>query len=77
MLPLHHIHGVMNILNTALFAGACCEFAAFDAAYILARLGSGDVPLGCGPRSSTLTGSFSAVSTLILATSLSFLRIVT
>jgi malonyl-CoA/methylmalonyl-CoA synthetase len=43
VLPLHHIHGVMNILNTALFAGACCEFAAFDAAGILARLGSGDV----------------------------------
>jgi len=43
VLPLHHIHGVQNILNTALFNGAGVEFTAFDAGFCLDRLCSGDV----------------------------------
>mmetsp|Transcript_2226 Transcript_2226/g.4991 ORF Transcript_2226/g.4991 Transcript_2226/m.4991 type:complete len:605 (+) Transcript_2226:87-1901(+) len=43
VLPLHHIHGVQNILNTALYNGACVEFTPFDAAFCLRRLGSGDI----------------------------------
>jgi len=43
VLPLHHIHGVQNILNTALFNGAGVEFTAFDAAFCLKRLCSGDI----------------------------------
>merc|ERR1712066_342919 len=43
VLPLHHIHGVQNILNTALFNGAGVEFAPFDAGFCLKRLCSGDV----------------------------------
>ena len=26
VLPLHHIHGLQNVLNTCLYAGACVEF---------------------------------------------------
>ncbi|CAE7486796.1 ACSF3 [Symbiodinium natans] len=43
VLPLHHIHGVQNILNTALFNGAGVELTAFDAAFCLKRLTSGDI----------------------------------
>jgi len=43
VLPLHHIHGVQNILNTALWNGAGVEFNPFDAAFCLKRLASGDV----------------------------------
>jgi len=43
VLPLHHIHGVQNILNTALFNGAAVELTAFDAAFCLKRLISGDI----------------------------------
>lgn len=43
VLPLHHIHGVQNILNTALFNGAAVEFTAFDAGFCLKRLTSGDI----------------------------------
>lgn len=43
VLPLHHIHGVQNILNTALFNGAAVEFVPFDPAFCLKRLCSGDI----------------------------------
>ena len=26
ILPLHHIHGIINVLSCALWSGACCEF---------------------------------------------------
>ncbi len=26
VLPLHHLHGILNILSCALYSGACCEF---------------------------------------------------
>lgn len=32
ILPLHHVHGIVNILSCALWSGACCEFLVkFDA----------------------------------------------
>lgn len=43
VLPLHHIHGVQNILNTALYNGAGVEFTPFDAGFCLERLGSSDI----------------------------------
>lgn len=43
VLPLHHVHGVQNILNTAMFNGAGVEFAPFDAGFCLQRLASGDI----------------------------------
>jgi len=43
VLPLHHIHGVQNILNTALFNGAGVEVTPFDAGFCLQRLCSGDM----------------------------------
>jgi len=43
VLPLHHIHGVQNILNTALFNGAAVELIPFDPAFVLKRICSGDV----------------------------------
>lgn len=43
VLPLHHVHGVQNILNTALYNGAGVEFTPFDPGYCMKRIGSGDV----------------------------------
>lgn len=43
VLPLHHIHGVQNILNCALYNGAGVEFSPFDAGFCMKRLCSGDV----------------------------------
>jgi malonyl-CoA/methylmalonyl-CoA synthetase len=44
VLPLHHVHGVVNVLSTALWNGACCEFLRrFDAEATWRRLASGDV----------------------------------
>ena len=38
VLPLHHLHGVLNALSAPLYAGACVEFAPrFDAAVVLQR----------------------------------------
>ncbi|MDP4679782.1 MAG: acyl-CoA synthetase [Cyclobacteriaceae bacterium] len=32
VLPLHHVHGIVNVLSCALWSGACCQFLAkFDA----------------------------------------------
>ena len=44
VLPLHHVHGINNVLSCALAAGACCEFAhPFDPIVVWDRLSSGDV----------------------------------
>jgi malonyl-CoA/methylmalonyl-CoA synthetase len=41
-LPLHHVHGVVNVLTCALWNGAACEIlAAFDPRTVWSRLGSG------------------------------------
>lgn len=46
VLPLHHIHGIVNALCCALYAGACCEFhSASDAPGIWERLAGGEVTL--------------------------------
>lgn len=39
VLPLHHIHGIINILSCALWSGACCELMPkFDAVKVWRRL---------------------------------------
>jgi malonyl-CoA/methylmalonyl-CoA synthetase len=44
VLPLHHVHGVINVLMTALWNGACCELAPrFDAEATWQRLASGEL----------------------------------
>jgi len=43
VLPCHHIHGVQNILNTAIYHGATVEFTPFDAEHCMNRLASGDI----------------------------------
>jgi malonyl-CoA/methylmalonyl-CoA synthetase len=44
VLPLHHVHGIVNVVACAIWAGAVCEMhPAFDAAAAWARLGSGEV----------------------------------
>jgi malonyl-CoA/methylmalonyl-CoA synthetase len=44
VLPLHHVHGIINVLSCALWAGGCCEFLArFDAEQTWSRLASGDI----------------------------------
>lgn len=41
-LPLHHIHGILNILSCALWTGACIEpFDSFDAQAVLSRVRAG------------------------------------
>jgi malonyl-CoA/methylmalonyl-CoA synthetase len=46
VLPLNHVHGLINITLTALAAGACCEApGGFESAHVWQRLASGDVTL--------------------------------
>ena len=46
VLPLHHIHGIINVLGCALWSGACCEFLPrFEAAAVWKRLASGELSL--------------------------------
>ena len=46
VLPLHHVHGVVNVVTTALYAGACCEMPLkFDAADTWGRFRSGGLTL--------------------------------
>ena len=44
VLPLHHVHGLINVMGSALWSGAACEMPAqFDAVEVWARLASGDI----------------------------------
>ena len=44
VLPLNHVHGLINVTFTALAVGACCEApGGFDATAVWERLSSGDV----------------------------------
>jgi malonyl-CoA/methylmalonyl-CoA synthetase len=46
VLPLHHVHGIVNVLSCALWSGAVCELApSFDAELVWQRLASGEVSL--------------------------------
>jgi malonyl-CoA/methylmalonyl-CoA synthetase len=46
VLPLHHIHGIINVLTCALWAGATCEMLPkFDAAVVWAAITRGDLTL--------------------------------
>jgi len=45
-LPLHHIHGIVNVIGCALWIGARCDILpGFDAAEVLSRLAGGDLTL--------------------------------
>ena len=45
-LPLHHVHGIINVVSCALWAGAVCEMLPrFDANAVWERLAGGDVTL--------------------------------
>jgi malonyl-CoA/methylmalonyl-CoA synthetase len=44
VLPLHHVHGIINVVCSALWAGAGCEMLPrFDAEAVWARLASGEI----------------------------------
>lgn len=44
ILPLHHVHGIINVLSCAMWSGACCQFLKkFDVGKVLAILGAGEV----------------------------------
>ncbi len=44
VLPLHHVHGIVNVLGCALWSGACCQFlATFDCAKIFDIFLKGEV----------------------------------
>jgi malonyl-CoA/methylmalonyl-CoA synthetase len=46
ILPLHHIHGIVNVLTCALWAGAECHmFSKFDAETVWNRICDGDLTL--------------------------------
>jgi malonyl-CoA/methylmalonyl-CoA synthetase len=46
VLPLNHVHGIVNVLGCALASGAVCEFLApFDAARVWGRLAEGGITL--------------------------------
>jgi malonyl-CoA/methylmalonyl-CoA synthetase len=46
VLPLHHVHGIVNVVSCALWSGAACEMMPrFDAAAVWRRLGSGELTL--------------------------------
>ncbi|HAZ45427.1 MAG TPA: long-chain fatty acid--CoA ligase [Cyanobacteria bacterium UBA11369] len=46
VLPLHHIHGIINVLTCALWAGAECHMLAkFDAQKVWHRISDGDLTL--------------------------------
>lgn len=46
VLPLHHVHGIVNVLLCALRAGAVCEFAhPFDPDRVWQRMASGKITL--------------------------------
>ncbi|PSB58632.1 acyl-CoA synthetase [Chamaesiphon polymorphus] len=46
VLPLHHIHGIVNVLACALWAGAECQMVAkFDAQTVWNRIGEGNLTL--------------------------------
>ncbi len=45
-LPLHHVHGIVNVLSCALWSGGCCQMLpAFHAPEVWERLARGDVTL--------------------------------
>lgn len=46
ILPLHHVHGIINVLSCALWSGACCEFLPkFDAGKVWQKLSGGQLTL--------------------------------
>jgi malonyl-CoA/methylmalonyl-CoA synthetase len=46
VLPLHHVHGIVNVVCCALWVGACCEILPrFDAAETWARIATGRLTL--------------------------------
>jgi malonyl-CoA/methylmalonyl-CoA synthetase len=46
VLPLHHIHGIVNVLTCALWAGAQCHMLSkFDVDRVWQRIGDGDLTL--------------------------------
>ncbi len=45
-LPLHHVHGIVNVLTCALWSGACCQILErFDAREVWHRIAQGDLTL--------------------------------
>lgn len=46
VLPLHHVHGIINVLSCAMRVGAVCEFVpVFDAGRVWERFAGGDLSL--------------------------------
>ncbi len=46
ILPLHHVHGIINVMGCALWSGACCEFLPkFDAGAVWKTIESGRLTL--------------------------------
>ena len=49
VLPLHHVHGIINVMSCALWVGACCEFVPkFSPENVWNRIGAGELTLFMG-----------------------------
>ncbi|MPZ53112.1 MAG: AMP-binding protein [Acidimicrobiia bacterium] len=45
-LPLHHVHGIVNVIGCALWSGAWCEmYPSFDPVQVVDRIATGDLTL--------------------------------
>ncbi|MBM3459860.1 MAG: AMP-binding protein, partial [Armatimonadetes bacterium] len=65
VLPLHHIHGILNVLGCALGSGATCEFLhPFDPVAVWQRFAAGDEELTSPAGRPAPVSLFMAVPTL-------------
>jgi malonyl-CoA/methylmalonyl-CoA synthetase len=45
VLPMHHVHGIINVLSCAMRVGAVCEFRSFDPVRVWERFAAGGLTL--------------------------------
>lgn len=68
VLPLNHVHGIINVLSCALWSGACCEFLSpFDAVAVWERFVSGGLTLFMAVPTiyAKLVGAFDAAPPMV------------
>jgi malonyl-CoA/methylmalonyl-CoA synthetase len=65
VLPLHHVHGIVNVVACALWSGACCEMLpGFDAGVVWDRFAPRGTDLGSVPSA---PGSFPSPPSVFMA----------
>ena len=62
VLPLHHVHGIINIVSCALWSGAVCEFTTqFNAGKLMTRLSSPEINIFMVKPPNLKSGTWRAV----------------